>query len=329
MHIAERRDAHGKAAYDVSFEERRLEDVVAGLNRFQRSDEQPFEAVSAMSEFNQRAYELFAQPLVQGMANEYTAKMGRTLHPLRMQRWSMSDFNPATWWLKPAAEWVKQHRQAVPPEHPMRSGEKLMSELTSAAMDYRRAVRDASSEAMFFHTYGNMFSLYLADRPARSDGAHERVQDPSQLPIVQEALASMDHGGYAAATARAAYLLARKGEPLELSRLELKKDLMVEYKDLLPAMSIDEARRVRGEQELIVRYAPEQAIESLPRLLPEKSDRDRFLSLFERLLADQRVQKLKPLPEQVAMMERIRTTVGGNGASRRRPAGRSGARSAR
>jgi nitrogen-specific signal transduction histidine kinase len=76
---------------------------------------------------------------------------------------------------------------------------------------------------------------------------------------------------------------------------------------------MDEARRVRGEQELIVRYAPEEAIESLPRLLPEQADRDRLVALLERVLKDERVQKLKPLPEQVAMLERIRTKVGGNG----------------
>ena len=204
-----------------------------------------------------------------------------------------------------------------------------MSELTSAALDYYRAVRDATSEAQFFQTYGNLFSLYLADRPEQDEARSGRPEDARQLPVVQEALASIDHGGYAEATARTAFLLARKGEPMALSRLELKKDLMVDYQDLLPAISRDEARRVRGEQELIVRFEPEKAIQTLPDLLPQQTDRDRFLSLLDRLLADQRVQKVKPLPEQVAMMERIRTTVGGNGGKRRRPAGRAAARSAR
>jgi pimeloyl-ACP methyl ester carboxylesterase len=323
MHIAERKGADGSPAYQVTFEERRLEDVAQRLNKFQRADEQPFEAVNALSEFNQRAYELFAQPLVQGMSNEWAAKLGRMFHPLRLQRWSVSDLNPAAWWLQPAAEMVKRQRKALPPDHPTRRSEKLMSDLTSAALEYHRALRDAVSEAMFFQVYGNMFSLYLADRPHEAHGLSQAPQDPRQLPVVQEALASIDHGGYAEATARAACLLARKGEPLPLERLELRKELLVDYKDLLPPMTLDAARRVRGEQELIVRYEPEQAIATLPRLLPQKSDRDRFLSLLERLLADQRVQKVKPLPEQVAMLERIRTSIGGdNGGTRRRTTGR-------
>ena len=327
MHIAERKGADGKPAYEVSFEERRLEDVASRLNKFQRVDEQPFEAVNAVSDFNQRAYELFAQPLVQGMGNEWAAKLGRMFHPLRFQRWSVSDLNPAAWWLAPAAEMVKRQRKALPADHPTRRAEKLMSDLTSAGLEFHRALRDAVSEAQFFHVYGNMFSLYLADRP-RADGQPQLAQDPRQLPVVQEALASIAQGGYAEATARAACLLARKGEPLPLERLELRKELMVDYKNLLPPMTLDAARRVRGEQELIVRFEPEQAIATLPRLLPEKSDRERFLNLLERLLADQRVQKVKPLPEQVAMLERIRTTVGGGGP-RRRAAGRTVRRAAR
>ncbi|MBK6008284.1 DUF3141 domain-containing protein [Ramlibacter ginsenosidimutans] len=306
MHITQRKGTDGKPAYDVHFEERRLEDLVARLNRFQRADEQPFEAVNSVSEFNQRAYELFARPLVQSVASEFTAKASRTLHPLRFERWSLSDLNPALWWVGPAAQLVKQQRKALPAEHPLRRNEKLASELTSASLEYVRALRDAMSEAMFFATYGNLFSLYLADRPEHQPAA---PQEPRELAVVQQALAGIEQGGYAEAATRAAFLLARHGEPLPLSRLELKKDLLAEYKDLLPKLSQDEARRVRGAQELIVRYAPEQAIATLPRLLPERPDRERFLSLLQRLLADERVQGMQPSPEQFAMLERIRSTV--------------------
>src|SRR6185436_2022298 len=94
MKIEERKAAGGQPEYEVEFEERRLEDVVARMNRFDRADEKPFEAVAAVSEFNQRAYELFAQPVVQSMSNEMTAKLGRDFHALRFQRWAVSDVNP-------------------------------------------------------------------------------------------------------------------------------------------------------------------------------------------------------------------------------------------
>ncbi|WP_205964509.1 DUF3141 domain-containing protein [Ramlibacter agri] len=308
MKIATKRGADGQPAYEVSFVERQLEELVPQLNRFRRGDEKAFEAVNAVSEFNQRAYELFAQPTVQAMATDWGGKLQRDFHPLRFQRWSISDLNPFLWWLPAAAEGVRSQRRAMGADHPLRRSEKAMAEITSAALDYQRAIRDAISEASFFQVYGNLFSVLLADKQEAQ--AAQPMQDPRELPVVKDALASIAQGGYAEATARAAYLLARKGEPLPLSRLELKQELMGDYQDLLPAMPRDEARRIRGEQELIVRYAPDEAIATLPSLLPQRSDRDRFLNLLERLLKDKRVQGVKPLPEQVAMFDRIRTLVG-------------------
>jgi pimeloyl-ACP methyl ester carboxylesterase len=315
MQIAEHKGADGKPVYEVSFVEHRLEDIAARLNRFKRADEKPFEAVSAVSEFNQRAYELFAQPLIQAMSNDYGAKLAREFHPLRFQRWAISDLNPWLGWLGPVAQAVKAQRQAVGPDDMRRKAERMGSELISASLDYYRAMRDAVSEAAFFELYGNLFSLYLADK--REAIEHSRVTDPRELPFVKEALASIDEGGYAEAAARVAFLLARKGEPLPLSRLQLKQELIADYRELLPAISLDQARRIRGEQEIIVRYEPERAIETLPMLLSERADRDRLLTLLDRLLADERVQRVKPSAEQLAMLERIRTVLGS--AAARRP----------
>jgi pimeloyl-ACP methyl ester carboxylesterase len=309
MQIAEEKGADGKPVYTVSFQERRLEDIAARLNRFKRADEKPFEAVEAISDFNQRAYELFARPMVQALSNEYGAKLSREFHPLRFQRWSLSDMNPWLWWLGPAAEAVKAQRQALAADDPSRKAEKALSALTSAALDYYRAVRDALSEAAFFQIYGNLFALYLADRAAAE--APAPAGDAREMPFVKDALASMAEGGYPAALGRVAFLLARKGEPLPLSRIELKQELMSEYREFMPALPRDEARRIRGEQEIVVRYEPEKAIETLPQLLAERADRERLLTLLERLLADRRIQAVEPSAEQKAMLERIRGVLGG------------------
>ena len=120
MQIAEKKDSGGKPAYEVSLVELRLEDIVARLNRFKRVDEKPFEAAKVVSEFNQRAYELFGRPLVKSFANEYGAKLSREFHPLRFQRWAFSDLNPFLGWLAPAAQAVKAQRQALASDHPAR-----------------------------------------------------------------------------------------------------------------------------------------------------------------------------------------------------------------
>jgi pimeloyl-ACP methyl ester carboxylesterase len=302
MAIKESKGRDGKVEYEVEFRERQLEEVVAQLNRFKRADESPFEAVAEISEFNQRAYELFAQPVVRSMANELTAKLSREFHPLRAQRSAMSDLNPWLAWLGPTAQMVKAQRQALAADAPARKWEKLGSDILSASLDYYREVRDATSEAAFFQTYGNVFSLYLADK---RKAEAESVADPRGLPVVKEALASIEEGGYAEAITRVASLLARRGEPLPLARFALKKDLVEEYGDLLPKLEPDQWRRIRGEQDIIVRYEPEQALATLPLLLADPADRDRLVTLARRLLADERVQGNKASPEQLAMLKRI------------------------
>jgi len=261
MSIKEKKGADG-VEYEVEFEERQLEEIVARANRFQRADEKPFEAVAAISEFNQRASEL-----------------------------------------------VKSQRKPLKNGNLLRKFEKAASASISASLEYYRGVRDAVSEASFFQTYGNVFSLYIADKQEAAAQRAEQVVEPRQLPFVQEALASIAEGGYPEALARVACLLARKGEPLLLSRLQMKHELMQEYRGLLPDMPQDQWRRVRGEQEIIVRYEPERALATLPQLLARQEDRDKLVTLVRRLLADERVQRAQPTSEQLDMIAHIGETL--------------------
>jgi len=310
MSIRELETDGEEVSYEVEFSERQLEDVVARLNRFDRADEKPFEAVATISEFNQRAYELFAQPLVQATSSESAAKMRRQFHPLRVQRWALSDLNPWLGWLGPTAKAVKAQRRSAAKDNAALKIEKAASRAISASLDYYRSVRDAASEAAFFQTYGNVFSLFATDDRKAGKETTNPIVEPRELPFVKEALASIAEGGDAEALSRVACLLARKGEPLLLSRLQLKQELMSDYGDLLPAMPADQWRRVRGEQEIIVRYEPERALATLPKLLADRADRQKLVTLVQRLLADERVQRTKPSSEQVAMIEHIGGVLG-------------------
>ncbi|MDR5796285.1 DUF3141 domain-containing protein [Caballeronia sp. LZ008] len=305
MEIAERKSADGKTEYDVSFHERRLEDVTARFNRFERIDELPFEAVKQVSDFNQRAYELFAQPFVQAMANDATATMLRAFHPLRAQRWMFSDLNPWLAWLGPAAEAVKATRKPDTERDALRRAEHCGSDMISASLDFYRAMRDATTEAMFFSVYGNL----LPAQRVQERETQENRTDPRDLPFVQEALASVAHGGYAEAVARVACLLMRHDEPLPLTRMVLRQELAADYAEYLPQMPRDEWRRIRGEQEIIVRYEPEQALASLPGLLDDSDDRKKLLTLFDKLHDDSRMQGFEPTAAQHDMLARIRAAL--------------------
>jgi pimeloyl-ACP methyl ester carboxylesterase len=306
MHILESKDADGKLTYDVEFTERRLEDVAKRLNRFERRDEAPFEAAAAMADFNEMSYKLFAQPLVQALSNETSAEVMRAFHPLRVQHWALSDWNPWLWWLEPAAEVVRAQRRPTSPDDPFRRVERMLSELVSASLNYFRDTRDAVSEALFYQIYGNLFELYMADRYDAEQRGAPPARDARELSFVQAALDAIAQGGYPEAVARVAALLARRGRTIPLSWLELRAEMLSDYRDLLPDLPRDQARRIRGEQEIIVQFEPEQAIEALPRLLKDPADRERLLTLLDRLLADKRLDLGELTPDERAMLDRIR-----------------------
>jgi pimeloyl-ACP methyl ester carboxylesterase len=296
----------GGPEYEVDFREYTLEDLTERLNRFERTDEQPFEAVEAVSEFNQRAYELFVRPLVQAVTNEPMAELRRRLHPLRVQHWALSDLNPWLAWVGPAANAVRQQRRALADDHPMRQLEKIGSEMISASLDFYRGMRDARTEASFFGVYANMYALTMAERAREALPAP--VQ-PRELPFVKEALASITEGGYPAALARIGYLMMRKNEPLPLARLQTKEELAHDYAAYLPDVDPNQFRMIRGEQEIIARYEPEQAILTLPKLLADPADRVRMLTLIDKLMADPRVQAAQPTAHQQEMLVRIREVL--------------------
>ena len=317
MEIDESTGKDGKPVYAVSFVEHRLEDVAGRLNRYARQDEEAFEAVATISEFNQRAYDLFARPLVRALTNPETARVARDLHPLRAQRWAISDLNPWTWWLAAAARQVEANRHAVPAEHPLRQVEQLFSAGLTASLDLYRDLRDAAIEAQFFAVYGNL-QVLLDEDAATADA--EAVQPTGRdLPWVADALAAIDQGGYAEAVARTSALLRRNGGPLPLSQVELRHALVERYADLLPALTWPEMRRVRGRQDLIVTHEPELALATLPSLLGDPADRDRFLALLDRVVNDPETPEATP--EQAALVQQLHALLeGGRAPARARSA---------
>jgi len=93
---------------------------------------------------------------------------------------------------------------------------------------------------------------------------------------------------------------------MPLERLHQRQELLEDYAELLPPIPHDERRRVRGEQDIIVRYEAERALATLPQLAGDAAGRKRLLTLIDRLLADKRLQKTKATPAQARMLERVR-----------------------
>jgi hypothetical protein len=147
----------------------------------------------------------------------------------------------------------------------------------------------------------------LKPEQAAADVAPQK-QDPRQLPFVAEALAAIEEGGYLQALARVGALMMRSqhGQSLPLAMFQLKQEMVEEYRDLLPDETPDEARRIRGEQDIICFYEPEAALAALPKLLTDMNDRKRFLTLLEKVESDRRFLANQLTHQQLALIQRVR-----------------------
>ena len=321
MQIIERKSPHGKIEYDVKFVERKLEDVQKRLNRFKRADEKPFEAVTRIADFNQYAYELFARPLIQAGSNEITAQGLRTIHPLRVQHWAISDLNPWLIWLGPLAAAVKASRRPLDSAAPARKLERICSELMSASLDYYREIRDALSEVLFYQTYGNLFSLYLGEN-GLIEGDQGRLQPlEGSSELKKRAMASLETGGYPEALARVFALLVNRGAPFPLEQVHLKRELAEKFARYLPHTTPEEQRRIRGLQDLIVEQDRRGALKSLPMLLSDKADRERLRTLLELVMTETALKQLKLVPRQLKTLRQIRLALAGHAPFRSRRKG--------
>jgi pimeloyl-ACP methyl ester carboxylesterase len=301
MEIHETAGDDGTVEYDVTLHERKLEDLKR-LQKYDRVDEKPFEAVAALSELNERAYELLVRPLVREAAPEWLAKVLREWHPLRVERWSVSDRNPFLAALPYAAEMARAYRRPRSSDNAGRRAEHLLSEYVSAALDLYRDLRDAASEAAFFEVYGNMLSLQMADQ---RDVIRKQTRfDARALPAVRQVLDEMDRGGLPEAVIRTGMLLVKAGGgKRRLAQMEHTRQLL-QPTGILRDLDEDQLRRLLHEETLVVEFEPQQAKRSLGKLVRSASDRQKLNALFDSIEADSHLDV-----RQQALLDELRKLV--------------------
>lgn len=306
MKITESKDRDGHVEYEATFEEKRIEDLKT-FARWDRRDEMAFEAVEEVSELNEKAYMLYARPLIRPMITENMANLGRLFHPLRTQRWAFSDFNPFLRALCGPASAVTEKRAAVEPGNPFVKAEKAGADLIAAALDCYRDLRDLHREVLFFEVYGGMISLGIVEPEIYQ--AMAMKADPRELPLIRKALATMEKGGYLQAATRISALIGRHSGEMPYERL-LVSDEFIRTDKAFSKLSEEELRLIRAEQAVIVSLEPERALATLPALLAEPGAAARtkeLIASMESLVANR--PDLRPTEKEIAMLERIKRVV--------------------
>lgn len=273
MVIEESSSSRGLDDYTVRFEERQMEDIYELDDGM--VDEEPFGPVNQISRLNDSAYKIFVSPWLKSLINEPAAECIRQMHPLRMQRYTISDRNPLCMPIKELAELARTQRKSVPPENPFVQCEEYISDSIKNSLNYFRDLRDASQEFAFKSLYDNpwMKTFYAAteDAPDKIQLTEEksfRATEKEKIRLRKLA----EKGGFIEAGIRV--MLAAAGADMSLDTFEFEAaERIIQKSRRLRTLTPEQYKMINKDQALILHAVPRKALTSLAQM--KLTDRDK------------------------------------------------------
>jgi len=256
----------------VSFEARTIDDILALGG--DRREEPAFAAVARLSEWSVKTYELTVQPTIRALVTPEFAEFLRQAHPMRSQHTFFSSSNPMFGDIYSLAEATREARAPADESNPFLQLERRSATAIEKSMNLARDVRDAWMEIAFLSLYTNPWMMRL--------GASHHARPPEhnlrKLPQVRDAIQNAEAGGYKEAIVRMLILLARARGSVRRDRLE-RTDRLLHSRAPFDTMTADRRARLINEQNMIVEFAGDGAVTSLPVLLRDDVDRFRAVNL--------------------------------------------------
>ncbi len=299
MQIEEDPDSTGE--YSVRYVEKSVDDIMAlddGLE-----DEKAFLAVRQISEAADLFYRHFVSPWMRMGNNHWFAEAMRQLHPLRAQRYMLSDINP---WLMPFKSWAEyiksdDHRRPVTADNRFMAWEESMSAMTVAWLNRYRDARDAASELMFQTLYESPAMQMLSDYAGSVAPRNDRKLEDMRRRDAERWRKHMTTGEFADAMVRIFLAIGFADKVVQPEGYRVINRLFADsprMQDLEP----EDLRQIIREQSRIVQTDADQAIATLSHLLARKQDRQDALAMLDR--AGQAIER-KLEPQDLAVLERI------------------------
>ncbi|MGL4406147.1 MAG: DUF3141 domain-containing protein, partial [Notoacmeibacter sp.] len=237
----------------ISFAPRTMDDILKLDDG--RGDEEMFAAVNKMSEAGVEAYERFMRPIVKPLINEQAAAAFSAAQPIRMERALVSDANPLLKPISDLAEKTRAQRMAKLENNVFQAMETALAKNIEASLNMYRDMRDAAMEMTFHTVYGQPWILKTGKEGLKARAAAKQY-DLRQTPEVKSALAKIEEGGEAAATARILQLISDARGYVRRSRLE-KNLALFEQREPFKSMSEADRAKLIHEQAIIVDFERE------------------------------------------------------------------------
>ena len=261
----------------VEFVPREMEDILGlddGLE-----DETAFNAVAAISKFNDKVYLSYFSPIVRSMVTETSAEMIRQMHPLRTQRYMFADRNPMMWPVKYWADWMKKNRTPVKENNVFVDWERKWSKAITSSLDYYRDYRDRYMGSTFKLLYENPWMKELFPESKISSDKETEAVDQVEERIRNEMWnQTAEEGGFEAAVVRIILAVSTAGKSID-QREYIAAQNSIASSERLSSLDKATLKRLVKQQAAIIDHDKQGALKVLPKLLSRKADREKAFEI--------------------------------------------------
>lgn len=264
----------GEGEPRVRFEARSFKDIM-DLNEARGETE--FKYVSRISDINDNIYRDYISPWVRLFTSHFSADMYWRSHPLRSERYVLSDLNPALIPLKTIAPHIRENRVETPKDNMFRKIETSVSIAIASWLDYYRDMRDLCHYQMFYMMYDNpLVETFFgwddvdiqADKPAR-----KRKQSFRKYKKLS------NEGGVVEGVIRGLVALSYTKKISHKNQLVFFKD-MADSISKLTQVKKDDVREMINKQAKILKSDFAHAVQTIPDLIKTPEDRLVAIHIF-------------------------------------------------
>ncbi len=301
-------DPQEPGEYKVSYFEKQMKDIIVFDDRFE--DEKAFYPVRTLSRIIDNVYRLTVSPWVKLTTNELTAETLRQLHPMRTQRYLISELNPWLFPLAVCASMIKNNgnRHPVSEDNVFHQMEKYVSDLIVDRLNVFRKMRDSFWEMTFKSMYETpwmeIFQPFTSLEETKAGAAR---LEGLKLKDAEQWREQMSKGDFPEAVIRIMLALGLADRKIGRKGYELMTRLIEENKEFKDT-HIRDLKQMVHTQARILQTDTDLAIKILPQLLSTKKKRQKALSVIKKAI---KLTGRDPKPSEAEVLNKIKTVLEG------------------
>lgn len=291
--------------FEVSFEERNIEDILALDDKV--VDDEDFQMAASVSETLDLLYKQFVSPLVQMSTDEVTSEFIRQLHPLRWSKYLFSDLFPSLYPIKVFAPFIKAHRKPVSKDNYFLELEQQWSGQIEEMLEHYREARDTMMETCFRTIYGNpLLQYFFSETPPVPLEAYE----PKKKESDQDLMLLMEEGGFIEGILRVMAAMAGSDHMFQREELRLIRKLILHYNVMSHTTESELSVKLK-QQARLLQIDREKALAALPKMIRGPENRLVAIDIAELFVSNDFYikKKTRTLVEKIKKLLEDRKTL--------------------